>query len=74
MFLRRVRTGDGGQRRLVESVREIVGVGETGLQTNEIWGYDRDGAVRRRPTVQIACENDLVDAGWNPHPVDGGWV
>ena len=81
VFLRRVKTGDG-QRRIVESVRELAGVEDGQLKTNELWGRDGragpGGPVRRFASVQIACHDDLVDAGWRP--VDGpgsrggGWV
>jgi len=73
VFIRRTRTANG-QRRVVESVREVAGVDEHGLKTNEIWGYDADGEVNRRAAVAIRCENDLIDAGWNPRVVNGGWV
>ena len=74
VFIRRLRTATGGQRRVVESVREVAGADEYGLKTNEIWGYDADGRVARRAAVQIMCEDDLVDAGWNPGPSAGGWA
>ena len=40
VFIRRVR-GEDGQRRVVESIREIAGISDDGqLQTNELWGPD----------------------------------
>lgn len=71
VFLRRVRSEDG-QRRVVESVREIAGIGEAGqLQTNELWGPDRFGRSARRHGVQVSCQDDLIAAGWRPDP--GEW-
>lgn len=74
VFIRRVRT-KGGQRRIVESVREIAGISEDGhLQTNELWGPDGHGAVVRRPGVQVRCPEDLIAAGWTPATAThGGW-
>lgn len=71
VFIRRVRT-DTGQRRYVESIREIAGIGEDGqLQTNELWGPDTLGNVVRRHGVQVRAQDDLIAAGWHPEP--GGW-
>ena len=71
VFIRRVRTSDG-QRRFVESIREIAGIGEDGqLQTNELWGLDAVGNVVRRHGVQVRAQDDLMAAGWLPEP--GGW-
>ena len=66
VFLRRLRTGEG-QERVIESVREVAGVSEHGdLATNELWGPDAAGAVRRRAEVQVQCHDDLVATGWRP--------
>ena len=71
VFIRRVRSEEG-QRRVVESVREIAGIGEDGqLQTNELWGPDRFGRTVRRHGVQVRCQDDLIAAGWRPEP--GEW-
>ena len=72
VFIRRVR-GEVSQQRVVESVREVAGVSDTGqLATNELWAPDQDGVVRRRPGVQVGCEPELLAAGWRP---DGpGWT
>jgi Flp pilus assembly CpaF family ATPase len=68
VFVRRVR-GDGGQRRVVESIREIAGISEDGqLQTNELWGPDPIGNVVRRHGVQVRAQDDLIAAGWRPDP------
>jgi len=72
VFLRRLRTGEG-QERVVESVREIAGVTEHGdLATNELWGPDARGVVRRRADVQVQRHDDLVAAGWRP--TGGEWA
>ena len=72
VFLRRLRTGEG-QERVVESVREIAGVTEPGdLATNELWGPDARGVVRRRADVQVQRHDDLVAAGWRP--TGGEWA
>jgi Flp pilus assembly CpaF family ATPase len=72
VFLRRLRTGEG-QERVIESVREVAGVSEHGdLATNELWGPDAAGAVRRRAEVQVQCHDDLVAAGWRP--AGGEWA
>jgi Flp pilus assembly CpaF family ATPase len=87
IFLRRIVTAQGGQRRVIESVREVAGRDEAGVKTNEVWGYNDSGEVARRASVQIACESDLVQAGWNPDGLgvlrassstgtdgQGGWI
>lgn len=64
VFLRR-RRNSNGQERIVESVREVAGVTESGdLATNELWAPDARGEVRRRPDVQVRCQDDLSGAGW----------
>ncbi len=69
VFLRRLRTGEG-QERVVESVREVAGVTESGdLATNELWGPDGLGRVRRHSDVQVRCHDDLIAAGWRPSEV-----
>jgi pilus assembly protein CpaF len=66
VFVRRLR-GEGTQRRMVESVREVAGLTEDGrLATNELWGPDARGQVRRNPAVQVRCQDDLIAAGWRP--------
>ena len=66
VFIRRIR-GEGSQQRVVESVREIAGVtDDRNLATNELWGPDEDGQVRRRYGVQVRCEAELIEAGWRP--------
>lgn len=72
VFLRRLRHGEG-QDRVVESVREVAGVTEAGdLATNELWGPDARGEVRRRADVQVRCQDDLVEADWKPG--SGEWA
>ena len=72
VFLRRLRRGDS-QDRIVESVREIAGVTESGdLATNELWAPQVRGEVRRRANVQVRRQDDLVAAGWQPG--EGAWT
>jgi pilus assembly protein CpaF len=71
VFIRKQRDEEG-QRRVVESVREIAGVTEEGLlQTNELWSPDETGRACRTHGVQVRCESDLIAAGWRPQA--GGW-
>ncbi|WP_425574661.1 hypothetical protein, partial [Streptomyces rhizosphaericus] len=71
VFIRRIR-GEEGQRRLVESVREIAGISDDGqLQTNELWGLDPSGNVVRRHGVQVRAQDELMAVGWRPNT--GGW-
>ncbi len=66
VFIRRVRTEDG-QRRIIESIREIAGITEDGqLATNELWGPDGCGQALRSHSVQVRCQDDLFAAGWRP--------
>ena len=70
IYLRRITTPAGGQRRVIESVREVAGRDEAGVKTNEVWGYNEYGEVARKTSVHIACETDLIQAGWNPDSVN----
>jgi Flp pilus assembly CpaF family ATPase len=71
VFIRRLRTDDG-QRRVVESIREVAGISEDGqLQTNELWGPDALGNVVRRHGVQVRAHDELIAAGWRP--ATNGW-
>ena len=36
------------------------------LATNELWGPDGLGRVRRHSDVQVRCHDDLIAAGWRP--------
>ncbi len=66
VFVRRRRT-EGGQRRVIESVREIAGITEDAqLATNELWGLDEFGEPGRHHGIQVRCHDDLVAAGWRP--------
>ncbi len=66
IFVRRVPAPEGGQRRVIESVREVAGRDESGVKTNEVWGHNEFGEVARKASVQIACEADLIQAGCEP--------
>ena len=63
VFIRKVIL-DGTQVRIVESVREVAGIDEHGVKTNELFGSDDEGRVSRRHLVQPACLTQLEAAGW----------
>lgn len=66
VFMRRVRTPDGGQRRIVESIREIAGRDEDGVKTTELWKFNKATGRTEFTRKAIACEEDLLEVGWNP--------
>lgn len=66
VFLRRIRTPEGGQRRIVESVLEVAGRDEDGVKTTALWVYDRAAGRTVFTRKAIRCEVELVDAGWDP--------
>jgi pilus assembly protein CpaF len=71
VFVRRLRD-ESGQRRAVESVREIAGISDDGqLQTNELWTRDQLGEIVRRHGVQVRAQDDLIAVGWRP--TSGAW-
>lgn len=63
VFIRRVLKSDR-QVRVIESVREVAGIDEHGVKTNELFGPDEAGQISRRRLVQVACQSDLEAAGW----------
>ncbi|WP_319804082.1 CpaF family protein [Nocardioides dongkuii] len=63
VFIRRVLKTDR-QVRVIESVREVAGIDEHGVKTNELFGPDEAGQISRRRLVQVACQSDLEAAGW----------
>lgn len=78
VFARRYR-GEGEQRRVVHSVREIVGYDEHGLKTNEIFKPGPDGMAVRDEPVAINCIEALREAGYRDAgdpggSTPGGWV
>lgn len=73
VFLRRYR-GDGEQRRVVHSVREVVGYDEHGLKTNEIFRPGPDGMAVRDHPVGINCIEALREAGYSDLSEPGGWA
>ena len=79
VFMRRYR-GDGQQRRVVHSVREISSYDQDGLKTNEIFAPGPDGMAVRKGNVVIKCLEALREAGYHDtgDPIDGisrgGWA
>ena len=75
VFARRYR-GEGAQRRVVHSVREIVGYDEHGLKTNEIFRPGPDGMAVRDEPVAINCIEALREVGYRDvgDPDPGRWV
>ncbi|MDE0778232.1 MAG: hypothetical protein OSB43_18275, partial [Nocardioides sp.] len=75
VFARRYR-GEGTQRRVVHSVREIVGYDEHGLKTNEIFRPGSDGMAVRDDPVAINCIEALREVGYRDvgDPDPGRWV
>jgi Flp pilus assembly CpaF family ATPase len=63
VFVKRYR-GGGSQRRVVHSVREVVGHDENGLQTNEIFKPGPDGMAVRDAPVAISCIEALREVGY----------
>jgi pilus assembly protein CpaF len=66
VFMRRIRTPEGGQRRIIESIREIAGRDEDGVKTTELWAYDRATGRTRFTRKAMMREDELLDVGWNP--------
>ncbi len=73
VFARRFR-GEGDQRRVVHSVREIVGYDEHGLKTNEIFKPGPDGMAVRDEPVAINCIEALREAGYRDLSDPGRWA
>jgi Flp pilus assembly CpaF family ATPase len=63
VFARRYRS-EGNQRRVVHSVREVVGYDEHGLKTNEIFKPGPDGMAVRDEPVGITCVEALREVGY----------
>lgn len=75
VFARRYR-GEGDQRRVVHSVREIVGYDEHGLKTNEIFKPGPNAMAVRDVPVAINCAEALRQVGYRDvgDPDPGRWV
>ena len=73
VFVRRFR-GDGQQRRVVHSVREIVGYDEHGLKTNEIFKPGPDGMAVRDEPVAINCIEAMREVGYRDGNDPGRWA
>lgn len=71
VFMRRIRTGDGGHRRVIESIREVVERDDGGVKTTELWVFNKATGRTEFTRKAIAREADLVDVGWDPNgPAD----
>ena len=66
VFLRRIRTEDGGQRRIIESIREVAGRDEDGVKTTELWKYNKATGRTEFTRKAIIREEALLDVGWDP--------
>ncbi|WP_300644528.1 CpaF family protein [Nocardioides sp.] len=73
IFMKRYR-GDGEQRRVVHSVREVVGYDDDGLKSNEIFKPGPDGMAMRDVEVGIRCIDDLREAGYRDVNDPGRWA
>ncbi|ABM10564.1 CpaF family protein [Paenarthrobacter aurescens] len=73
IFMKRYR-GDGEQRRVVHSVREVVGYDDDGLKSNEIFKPGPDGMAMRDVEVGIRCVDDLRAAGYRDVNDPGRWA
>ncbi len=66
VFMRRIRTPEGGQRRIVESVLELAGRDQDGVKSTPLWVYDRELGRTVSTRKAIVCEDELLEAGWDP--------
>ena len=66
VFLRRIRTADGRQRRIVESIREVAGRDEDGVKTTELWKFNKATGRTEFTRKAIIREDALLDVGWDP--------
>lgn len=73
IFMKRYR-GEGEQRRVVHSVREIVSYDDDGLKSNEIFKPGPDGMAVRDVEVGIRCIDDLREAGYRDVNDPGRWA
>lgn len=72
VFMRRVRTPEGGQRRIIESILEVAGRDEDGVKTTELWKFNKATGRTEFTRKAIRCEQELVEAGWNPDAATPG--
>src|SRR5699024_2459399 len=70
VFLRKHNDDAGGQTRIVESIREVVGH-DGQVLSSEVFAPDADG--RAAPHAPIACISDLEEHGYQPM-VHGTWA
>lgn len=73
VFVKRFR-GGGQQRRVVHSVREVVGYDGDVLKTNEIFKPGTNGMATRDLPVAIQRIEQLREAGYQDLAGDGRWI
>lgn len=73
VFLKRYR-GNGEQRRVVHSIREIVGYDGEVLKTNEIFSPDDEGMATRDQPVGIHRIGQLRQVGYRDAGESTGWA
>lgn len=67
VFVRRIRTADGKQRRIIESIREVERRDEDGVKTTELWKFNKATGRTEFTRKAITCEEDLLEVGWEPN-------
>lgn len=67
VFMRRIRTADGKQRRIIESIREVERRDEDGVKTTELWKFNKATGRTEFTRKAITCEEDLLEVGWDPN-------
>lgn len=70
IFMRRIRTAEGRQRRVIESIREITGRDETSVKTTELWKYNKATGRTEFTRKAIMREEALLEVGWDPDAGD----
>ncbi|MFZ2504104.1 MAG: CpaF family protein, partial [Nocardioides sp.] len=63
---RRIRSADAGQRRIVESIREVAGRDEDGVKTTELWKFNKATGRTEFTRKAIIREEALLEVGWDP--------
>lgn len=72
IFMKKIRTHDGRQRRVVESIREVAGRDSDGVKTTEVWKFNPESGRTEFQRKAIIREAKLIEAGWDPDSAYGG--